>query len=194
MSPESGPSGSQGVLPSGFRSPVWWVRALWLLGGLALGILVLLLLAWPLGLNGGYGSAQSWSAVWLSTHGANLEGWRHATARDLGLFIPAYGLVGAGLAVTATRRWQSVTLLVALAMAADVVETVRFRQTLDSLIARQDPTRLVDETATTALFSGAKLAFLLAAAVTLAVAVLRPLERQGSDSDDVVVGSGGGDG
>jgi hypothetical protein len=151
---------------------VWWQRLVALILLVAAMMLVFSFVGWALDLSTGYGSAQSRSAVWLADHPSELAGWRASATRDLLLYIPIYLIAGIAAFVVATRHpWPSITLL-ALGALADVAETVRFRGTLDDLIAGRTATELAERASSTAFLTGAKWAFILASVVTLCYAVL----------------------
>lgn len=162
----------------------WWRR---LLGVLALLLLVLLVLgAWALGigLGDGYGGAQSWRAARLAELADDrLRTLRRLALRDLALYIPAYLVVGAVVAVLVVRAARRQAIVLALLVAgalADLVETLLFRRSLTRLLAGAAP-ELVDRTTKiTAVFTGVKWVALVAA-LALVVLFATLGERAASD-------------
>lgn len=158
--------------PWWFGSPLWWQRLIAVVLLIVVMMLLFSIAGWALDLSTGYGSAQSRSATWLADHTGQLGDWRSSATRDLFGYVPIY-LVGGSIAYFfATRSpWPSITLL-ALGALADAVETVRFRGTLDDLIAGRPATELLERTSTTALATGLKWGFILASIISFGCSVL----------------------
>lgn len=86
------------------------------------------------GFPGDYNAAQPSSAEWLATRSGRWAVWRDVATRDLVVFVPGYVVVGTAALVWAVpRRVLRVAAVASLlaAGAADVVETLLFRGTLD---------------------------------------------------------------
>ena len=171
-------------------SPKLWVR------GLAVGVVVLLTLAWTgilallSDLPTGYGAAQSRNEKWLKDHAPLWSQFRQGTTHDLLRYVPGYLVFGALLigAVALARRCDEPGLvarhdralvLIALAAlligaAADVVETLLFRHSLTRLIATSGSADVATLTSITWVMTAVKWTALAAFFVVLVAVILRP--------------------
>lgn len=122
----------------------------------------------------GYNGAQSAPASRLAARPDRWADWRGGATRDLAVFVPAY--VGFGTAALAWAvpggRVRTLALSsLAGAGAADVVETVLFRGTLDRLGDGAAVGDLAARTAVTRAFTAVKLAGVGLVGVALALVV-----------------------
>lgn len=135
------------------------------------------------GFPGDYDAAQSSGAEWLATRSVRWEVWRDVATRDLVVFVPGYVVVGTAALVWAVpRRGLRVAAVASLlaAGAADVVETLLFRGTLDRFRDGATAAELATRTTVTAAFTVAKKGGIGLACLALAALVLvRPEDRDG---------------
>ena len=137
------------------------------------------------GIPTAYGNAQFGSASALAAEDSfpPLTDLAEGAEADLNRFIPGYTLLGAvALLVAFVLRGRrhddiplltKICLLLAVGVAADVIETVLFRSTVTSLIDGTDPTELADQVLFTRVAFVAKFAGLLAALAGLVLLVAR---------------------
>lgn len=147
----------------------WWKRLLAALALLVLMLLVLGAAALAIGLGDGYGNAQAWRAAKLAEQTPErLRTFRRQAMRDIVLYVPIYlvaGVAYAALVVKGRRRQPIVLGLLAAGGVADWIETVLFRRSLTRLIEGASIDAVDRGTQITAVFTGLKLASLLAAGV-----------------------------
>jgi hypothetical protein len=160
-------------------------------------VLVMRAMAPWVGLDAGYGSAQSRSSAWLMTRPHEWVSWIDGTTRDIALYIPLYVVLFVivimltsriGPARRWSRRWEGGVLsdgaaaLVVVGMAvADLVETALFRHTLIRLQAGDAASTLSGWTTVTSGFTAAKTAFGVAFAALVVVRVLRTPAAETAD-------------
>jgi hypothetical protein len=160
-----------------FRSPRFGRR----LGALVLLLALAFVSAWLVGqlsdMPSGYGGSQSDGACTLALRPHDWASLVHGTTHDLLVFIPAYVVIGL-VAVYLTRRPErgnrlAAALIIAMA-AADVIETLLFRRTLEHLQGGEACRDLTTATDVTRAFTVAKFGFLFLFVADVTWRVLRP--------------------
>jgi hypothetical protein len=175
-------------------SPKWWARGIAAVGVVVLTYLWTQLLSALADLPSDYGAAQSRDEAWLKVHAGQWSEFKQGTARDLLRYIPGYLLFGVlliGSVVLARRRGASsiwsrrdrVPALVAftalmIAVIADVVETLLFRQSLTRLIDTSGVADVSTLTSVTLMMTVVKWTALGVSVLSLVVLTLRrPSQR-----------------
>jgi hypothetical protein len=125
---------------------------------------------------GDFNRAQSSSAPSLAERPDRWADWRDAANRDLVLFVPSYVVYGAAAlawAVPGRRARRFAVAAIVLMGAADVVETLLFRGTLERLTDGAAATDLTTRTDVTRLATGVKYTGFLLVLGALATVVTR---------------------
>lgn len=163
----------------------WWpkrVAALIVL--IAATVAVLRLLARLIDFPPDFNGAQSAPAEELLGHHERWSTWRATATRDLVLFIPAY--VAWGVSAIAWATWRRLLSTPACGFmlavgAADVIETVLFRRTLDRLLHGATEDQVSTLTSVTAVATKTKLTCAGVAIALLIAGVLLPTRSKGGD-------------
>lgn len=172
-----------------FRSPSPATRVVALVVLLAASAAVLGVGALVAGLSRDYGSSQSQAACDLAERASEWSEFLSGTARDLLVYIPLYLVLFVAVVVITSRRTarpcfrnlfagrvlsDGVALVVALtAAAADVVETLLYRRTLQELEAGRSCETLTTATDVTAAFTMLKFAMIGLFVALIVARVLR---------------------
>lgn len=177
-----------------FRSPSLATRVVALAVLLAASVAVLGVGALVADLSRDYASSQSQAACDLAERPSEWSEFLSGTARDLLVYIPLYLVLFVAVVAITSRtavrpsfrrlfagRFLSdgVALVIAVtAAAADVVETLLYRRTLQELEAGRSCETLTTATDVTAAFTALKFAmFVLFAVLTFARVLARPTPR-----------------